>query len=181
MHVRKIKISYVLLTVLALKICLSVYGIGWGLPYRWNQDERITAPLRMIAEKTFFSCPVDFYHPLFYKYFLMVALAPYYLFLKVVGYNFSVVKAASSVSWLSLVKADPNFASGLMLAGRIPSVILGVGTVLVVYMIAKKIYGHTVGIFSSLALTLNVGFIASNHFIKDENLTVFLFVCILYL
>ncbi len=178
---KNIKFMCAMASILALKLFLSVYGITWGLPYRWNQDERITTALRMIAEKAFFYCPVDYYHPLFYKYFLIAALAPYYLFLKLVGCNFSVIQKASSVSWLSLVKAAPDFASGIMLVGRASSVILGLFTVVMVYLIAKKMYGRKIGIFSALALTLNMGFITTNHFIKDENLAVALLVCALYL
>lgn len=175
------KLYYGLFSVVALKLGLSIYGIAWGLPYRWNLDERITTPLRMIAERTFFYCSVDFYHPLFYKYFLMVILAPYYLFLKLMRYDLSIVKTASSVSWLSLVKAAPDFANGLMLIGRLSSVMLGLGTVLMVYMIAKKIYGKGAGLLSALAFALNIGVIATHHYIKNENLSLFLFVCVLYL
>jgi len=173
--------SLKIIPVMLLNVILTVFGIRWGLPFRWNLDERITTPIRMVIEKTFFYCSVDVYHPLFYKYFLMIFIAPYYMFLKVSGYNFAIVKKAASMSWLSLGKAAPEFVNGLMITGRLSSALLAVFTVLVVYAITKKLYNSKSGIFAALALTLNVGFVGTSHAIKNENLAVFLFVCVLYL
>ena len=175
------KEDFKIIPVILLNIVLTVFGIRWGLPYRWNLDERITTPIRMVVEKTYFYCSVDVYHPLFYKYFLMMFLGPYYLFLKVSGYNFAIAKKAASMSWLSLGNVAPDFVNGLMITGRLSSALLAAFTVLMVYAITKKIYNSKCGIFAALALTLNVGFVGTSHFIKNENLALFLFVCVLYL
>ena len=174
-------IVLVLIIVLVIKFVLSLYGLGWGAPDRWNQDERINAALKIVTERTYYYSNVEISHPIVYYYFLLLWLLPYLLILKLTGFNLEAARSAASVSWLAMTKAAPGFASGLLIAGRSSSVILGLLTVLFTYLIAKKIFDEKTGIFSALILTLNVGLLGTNHFAKNENLSIFLIVVVLFM
>lgn len=167
--------------VIALKIALSLYGITWGLPDRWCLDERINAPLRMLAERTFFHSSVEPYHPMLYYYFLLAFLGPYLLVLKLSAVDPYALKEAASVSWLALTKTAPAVATNLMLIGRLSSVVLGVITVALIYNITKKVFNEKAAIFASLAATLNVGLLSTNHIVKNENLALMLMTIVFYL
>ena len=172
---------YFLIFLVFLKLALGIYGINWGNPDRWNVDDRITAAIRMISEKTFFYSSIQYAHPVFYYYFLIVILAPYFLFFKLAGFNFQIAKEAASVSWLNLTKVCPGFAGGLLIAGKISSLLLGVGTILAVFFLARKIYGARTAVFSAIVLALNVGLLGTNYLVKNENLALFLLVLVVYI
>lgn len=170
-----------LVAVLAVKLILSSYGLMWGAPDRWNQDERINASLKIVAEKTFYYSSVETAHPVVYYYFLFLWLAPYLLVLKLTGFNFEIAAQAASTSWLAMTKAVPGFANGLLMAARSSSVVLGVLTVFLMYLIAKKIFDERTAIFSAAAATFNIGILGTNHFARSENLSLFLIFLSLYL
>ncbi len=177
----KRKILYILILVLAAKIALSVYGINWGLPDRWNADERFNACIKIVTDRTFLYSNVEPYHPIIYYYFVFIWLLPYFLFLKLTGFDLEAIRSATSISWLAVTKASPGFANGLLIAERLSSAALGLLTVFIVYRIARKAFDEKTGIFSALILTLNVGMIGTNHFVKNENLCLFLIALIIYM
>ena len=167
--------------IVCLKLLLGIYGINWGNPDRWNVDDRLTAALRMVSEKTFFYSSIQSSHPVFYYYFLLSALLPYFLFLKLTGFDFYMAKKAALISWLSFTRACPDLANGLLIAGKLSSLLLGVGTILIIFLLARKIYGNRIALFSAIILTLNVGLVGTNHLIKNENLAIFLVVLVIYI
>ncbi|MDD5136304.1 MAG: glycosyltransferase family 39 protein [Candidatus Omnitrophica bacterium] len=170
-----------MILVICLKLALGLYGITWGNPDRWDVDDRLTAALRMVSEKTFFYSTVQFAHPVFYLYFLLAALVPYLVFLKLTGFDFQIAREAASASWLNLTRVCPDLASGMLISGRVSSLLLGAGTVLIVFFLARRIYGARAAIFSAIILTLNVGLLGTNYLIKNENLALFLIVLVLYI
>ena len=173
------KTGAILSIILLLSFFLNTLGITWGLPDRWNVDESVANVLKMAYNRQIMP-EKDVTHPTFYYFFLIVFLAFYFLLLKFTGYPLYLAASSASVSWINFANTDPFLASSLYIIARTLSAILGVATVFVVYLIAKKIYSKRVGLFSALILALSAGFIEDSHYAKSSILVNFLSVLTVY-
>ena len=171
---------WILAIILIAHFALSVYGIEWGLPDRWNPDEQVAKTLRFITSRSALTV-VDTTHPPFYNFILALFLIPYLLFLKISAYPLDVVQNAASVSWMHLAFADPFFAGNVYIIARLSSVVFGLLTVYTIYRIGKTAENTGVGLLSAAMLAVSMGFVAeTNHFSKSTNLVLFLTVLVLY-
>ena len=66
-EVSKKQATWILAFILFLYFTLTVYGITWGLPDRWNVDEQVAKTLRLIHSKSPLTL-VDETHPQFYNF-----------------------------------------------------------------------------------------------------------------
>jgi 4-amino-4-deoxy-L-arabinose transferase-like glycosyltransferase len=151
-----------LLMILIINLFLNAFGIRWGLPDRWNVDQKVTETVSMAAEKRFVSR--DFYHPPFYDYLLMLFLAPYFLLLKINGYPLEAVKAKASISWIKLAESFPSFATNIFVLSRFLSCLTGVLTVYFVFLITKRIFNSSVALLAAFFISVTMGFVGVNHF-----------------
>lgn len=118
-------------------ICITVYGINWGLPSRWCIDEPVAVALRMIADKSI--VPSTLLHPTFHYFVLIFFLAPVLIILKIVGYPLLVVKEAASVSWIYLSTVDTIFPTIAYITARLSSAIFVGMCIYLAYKIAKNL------------------------------------------
>ena len=168
------KTTVALIIILCINLFLSVYGINWGLPNRWCVDEQVANTLRLISSKSIFTV-VDIGHPTFYNLILAIFILPYLLFLKIIGYNFSLVQSAASVSWIKLTEVDPGFATNVYILSRLLSALLNLASILMVYKIGRLIYkAKEIPLISALILAVSMGFIETGHFAKSTSLVIFL-------
>jgi 4-amino-4-deoxy-L-arabinose transferase-like glycosyltransferase len=151
----------ILILILTVNVLLTVQGIRWGLPDRWNVDQRVTESLKMLADRTLVS--PDFYHPPLYSYLLMLALAPYLVFLKCTNYPLDKVGALAADSWIKAANAFPDFASTLFIVARLFSCFLGVLTVVLVYRTARRMYSSNIALLAAGILAVTMGFVGANH------------------
>ena len=166
----------VLIIILLLNICLTVYGIWWGAPDRWNTDEHVAKALRFIGSKSIFTV-VDTAHPQAYDIFLGIWMLPFLAFLKLIGYPLSSVQSAASISWIQLAFKHPGFASGAYIWGRLSSVLLNTISIVFIYKIALLIYKRSrAALMAALIAALSMGLIEIGHFTKATALVVMLLV-----
>lgn len=155
----------VLLGILGIAFGLRIWGINFGLPYRYHPDEpqHVAEAARMLVEHRLE--PQIFNNPPFYKYLLVLADAGYAGVSLLLGRYESLSELASSLSW------DP---SPLYLLGRVVSVIAGTLTVLITYFIGKAAYTAQVGLLSSFFLAVSFLHVRDSHFAVNDALLVLL-------
>lgn len=172
------KINFLLIIILIINFWLNAFGIRWGLPDRWNVDQKVTESLRMISSGSIISS--DYYHPPFYLYILSASFVPYLSFLKLSGFPLEAAASKASISWIKFSDSFPAFASNLFLIARLLSVVFGILTVYFVYRIAKRIFGQKAALFSALTIAVSMGFVATNHFEFSSSLVNFLAILVLF-
>ncbi|MCX6375651.1 MAG: glycosyltransferase family 39 protein [Armatimonadetes bacterium] len=136
-----------ILAIMVLAVVLRVWGISWGLPterHYFSYHPVETTVLLAALRVNFFQGALD---PGFYNYGT--------LFIYLV--NLSVV--AGSVFGLINVPSGDIFSkigefAKFYLAGRIAALVLGVLTVYLVYLLAKRAYGRGVGILAALFMAV---------------------------
>lgn len=174
------KARLALILILALNFCLTIYGIWWGLPDRWNTDEHIAKALKFIASGSVFTV-VDTAHPQAYDILLGLWMAPYLAVLKLIGYPMSSVQAAASVSWIELAWRHPDFASGAYIWGRLSSVFLNLASIIFIYKTAFLICkARRASLVAALTAALSMAFIETGHFAKCASLIVMLLTAVAY-
>lgn len=151
----------ILIAILFLNMVLTIQGIRWGLPDRWNVDQKVTEALKMAAERTLIS--PDYYHPPFYSYLLMLVLAPYILCLKLAHYPLDQVASLAAESWIRVITTFPNFATNLFIAARLLSCFFGMATIIFVFFTARRLYSASAALLASGILAATMGFVGSNH------------------
>lgn len=174
------KNTLIICAILLVYILLSVYGIQWGLPDRWNADEEVARTLRLIHLKSIFAV-VNTTHPQLYNFVLAIPLAFYLIILKLANYPLQTVISAASKSWIHLSVVDPEFATVVYIIARSFSAILGLGTIILTYLIAKLLYNKKVGLFSAAILSLSLGLVEISHFAKHTALVLPLVLLVIYL
>lgn len=174
----KRSVYIILFIILAINVFLTVQGIGWGLPDRWNVDQQVTEALKMAAKKTLISN--DFYHPPLYAYLLILILAPYVAYLKLCNYPLDQVASLAADSWVKVASIFPDFASNLFILARLFSCLLGVFTVVLVFFIARRICSTSMALLASGMLAFTMGFVGANHLEISTSLINFLGVVVVY-
>jgi|GEM_PF-2192160 hypothetical protein len=151
---------------IAINFILNFYGNTWGLPYRWHSDEAVANVLHMAQERSLIDPIGEFLHFTGYQLFLLIALVPYYIYLKLAQYPLEGLRQAASVSWFYMANQFPDFASNIYIYARGLSALLGSLTVYIIYLMGKELYDEKAGLFSAAFLSVSMGFIGFNHFAK---------------
>ncbi|MGH9336946.1 MAG: ArnT family glycosyltransferase, partial [Vicinamibacteria bacterium] len=141
-----------LLAVVTLSLALNLMGIWWGLPskYGWAVDE-LHPRVVLSGIETRFSG--DWHQP---------AYPPLHYY----------ILAASYLPVLALEVVDPLSVAGHTLffgLGRLISVAMGVGIVLLLYRIGREVFDSRSGLFAALAMALAAPFV---YYSKTANLEV---------
>ena len=146
----------VVLAIAAFLIYVSL--IGWQLPYATNADRLVTGavdellPLQALAEMhhTFVVSKPDrnYGYPWFHYFALASAQAPYIAYLKLSGQLSSV-----AVLYPFGFKDPVTVLRNLTLFGRLLSVFMGCGIVIMAYLFSRNLWDHRTGV---LAATLTM-------------------------
>lgn len=163
-----------LLVIVMVHFLLTVYGIWWGLPDRWNTDEHVAKALRFITSGSPFTV-VDTAHPQAYDILLGIWMLPYLAVLKIIGYPLAIAKSAAAISWIELAHRCPGFATGAYVWGRLSSVALNILTIVFVYRTALLVYKkRRAALISAAVAALSAGLIEIGHFTKCSSLVTML-------
>lgn len=163
------KINNILfLGIIILAFILRIYGINWGLPskdyyFSYNSDEvhYIRGLSQMDPKK------LDF-NPHYFNW----GTWHYYELGAIIGL----------ASFLNIVKLDkdkyfyysyPWEMAKIYLVGRLLSLIFALATVLLVYLIGKKIYGQNLGLLASFFMAINPAHIINSHYLKADTSVTF--------
>lgn len=177
------KNKIILCLILGVAFSVMVIGIGWYLPYTYYHDEYHTVgrALNLITPdgtKLFFS-PQAMEDNGVLRYFLLErgqekgyfyphSLGPYpplYVYIQALFYKIyflfgSLIGSFDSIKDMTLTQ--------IFLIGRFISLFFGMGTVLLVYLIGKRIYSKKVGLLSSLFLSFSFLHILYSKMIKPD-------------
>lgn len=143
---------------------LRLYGIHFGLPYLYHQDEPVTVG---VALKFGAGDPNPHYfaHPHLLHYVLFLLYGTAFL----IGFLFRIFHSVADFK--NLFFRDPTL---FYLLGRIFCALIGTGTLFVIYGYAKRLYGHRVGILSCLFLATSFLHIRNSHYVRHDVPVVFM-------
>jgi 4-amino-4-deoxy-L-arabinose transferase-like glycosyltransferase len=150
-----------LFVILLIALVLRLWGISFGLPYRYHPDEpqHVVDAARMLSEQRLE--PAIFNNPPFYKYVLMAGNLFFVAWSLLSG-------AYSSISELTTaIQQDP---SPLYLLGRVISALAGTLTVLVVYFLGSTAYSRRVGLLAALFLAVAYLPVRDSHYAVNDAL-----------
>jgi len=167
MYLQRIKKENLIIPiVLLIAFILRMIGINFGLPYKYHIDEQFYVPWSLRLLNGEISMPAITHGPNFYLFNLAILDIFIYFILFIFG------KVNSPNQFAHLYELDP---SSVYLAARLFSVITGTLTVLIVYVIGKRIWNKEVGLFAAIVLGLSFLHIRQSHFAVPD---VFLTFCI---
>jgi len=161
----------VLFLILLLGTSLRVWGINFGLPYQFHQDEPIVVN-HALAYGTGDLNPHFFIVPPLTSYILFFFYAAYYLLLNVLG----IVKG--SEQFASMFFKDPTafYIIGRMVIGVLPSI----ASIYLVFRLAGKFFSRQASLYSALAMALVFLNVINAHYIYTDSLLV-MFLLLAYL
>lgn len=148
-HASGIALSLVLLVALVLRLV----GLRFGLPYIYHPDEpAIIGPVRVMMQTGDFN-PHWFNWPSFYIYIqLAVASARYF---------YGVSKGQfDAVTGMAMQHFYP--------AGRLATVLFGVATVYLVFLVGRRLFSKSVGIVAALLLAVSFLHVKDSHYITVD-------------
>jgi hypothetical protein len=146
-----------LFTILTVSLILRLWGIWFGLPYLYHQDEthEVLRALELGAGGFDFHrvTKAGYFYLLFFEYGI------YFIVMKLLGF----VKSASDFA-LYFIKEPWSF----YLIGRSTTAIIGTLNVYITYKIGKEAYSDRTGVIAALLLAFNYLHSQSSHYITVD-------------
>jgi len=164
----RIKVEFVLIgLILLVALLFRVWGINFDLPYIYNPDEPIYVTISLDMFKTGDLNPHYFRYPSLFFYINSFAYLPYYLFGKYRGIFISPSDILGPLMVIGGVAKAPM--PNTILLGRLISVIFGVGTVGLTFVIGKRLIGKaSVGWIAALMMAVSqINVVVSRSIIPD--------------
>jgi 4-amino-4-deoxy-L-arabinose transferase-like glycosyltransferase len=146
-----------LLAIVAIAVVVRLWGVWFGLPYIYHNDEgREVIRALQLGTGSF-----DLGRLLKggYFYFLFFEYGIYFAILKLTG----VIR--SSIEFAYLFIRDP---SSFYLIGRVTTALIGAFNVVLLYMMGRRVYSSRVGLLSALFLTLNILHARHSHYVTVD-------------
>jgi len=163
----------ILLFIIFLGLIVRALGVDFGLPFRYHNDEPIVVNYALAYGGGDLN-PHFFYVPPLLSYFLFFEYSVYFV-LGMISGVFS-----SLLDYQFLYLTDP---SSFYLVGRISiGVVFGTLTILLLYLIGKRLFSEKVGLLSAFFLSLTFLHVRDSHYIYfDIPLTFFTLLTILFM
>lgn len=150
LSVRVPKSSWTLILLLIVALGIRAYGIDFGLPAPYHPDE---TPKFHSVEK------MAHYGDLNPRYFLHPPLLIYS------SYFLSHI--------ISFCDPSLSFEHAVKLGGRITSMLAGVGSVWLLFLLGKVLYSRTCGLVAATLLTFSPLAVTCSRYMKEDSLLVF--------
>lgn len=168
LRLRKHKVIILLSVILLFGFYLRTFNINWDSNYSFHPDERaialFTIPLKIpLTTQGFFSTQSSF-NPHFFAY----------------G-NFPIYLLYFCVSAVKHLDPTIGYYGKINLLGRFLSSLADTGTILVLFLLGKKIFSKNVGLLASLFYAIAVLPIQLSHFYAVDTLLSFFMILTLYL
>lgn len=160
-----------LLIVLFLGFLLRIWGVNFGLPFQFHQDEPMMVNHAM-AFGTGDLNPHYFIIPPLTSYLLFVFYGLYYLVLNVFG----VLKGAEAFAVSFFTDPTPFYLIGRIVSGVIPSLL----SILLIYKLASSFFSRKASIYAALVMSVAFLNVVNAHYIYADNLLV-MFVILAYI
>lgn len=163
-----------LVGIIAGGLILRVYGIGYGLPFLYHPDEpqlvnHAVGFFRGDFNPHFFNYPAAYMYLLYGVYKLLLPIGPHF------GW-FTQAQASNPAAWL---QRDPTF---FYLAARMTTAFLGTLTILMIFLIARRLYGVAVAILAAILMAVNPLHTQNSHYATvDVPMTAFLAISLYFI
>lgn len=170
-----IRSRLILAAILSVALAASVTGLDWGLPYQWHTDEKVTQALNVLRSPRW--DPDYFINPHLHIYVVAAAFKVAYL-----RYPGSHV-AQSIGEIIPMVGHDSPARRLQFLAMRLArgeSVVFGLATVLVVFVIGRRHWGERTGLLAAAFTSVTMGLVNLWHFATPEALLFLLMLAALW-
>lgn len=161
-----------MLGICVLALLLRAWGLDFGLPSLYHPDEptHITIVQHMI--KTGDLNPHFFDYPTLFFYIHALSYLPYFVVGKLAGVFYSVDDIPYPVVYQLGIGAT-DMSSTFML-GRWLTVLFGVGTVALVYLVGKRLFDDSrVGLLAALLTAVSPANVANSRFITPNMMLTF--------
>lgn len=158
--------------VLLVALMIRAWGISYDLPYIYHADEPIYATISQNIFRTGDLNPHFFNYPSLFFYINSFAIIPYYLLGKLLGIFAS---RSDILSPISIVMGTTHslLPSAIML-GRGITLLFGVGTVGLTFMVGKQITGSPiVGLLAAFMLSISPTNVSHSRLITPDTFVVF--------
>lgn len=152
--------------VLVLAVALRLWGISFGLPYVYHPDEptAVRVGLRMLRTGDY--NPHFFHYPTAYYYVVTVGLIIHFL----LGASQGIFSSVTDVSFPRIFVLGSGIADfpAEFLVARLITLACGVGTVVLVFWIARRHWGDRAGVLAALILALSAAFTFNSRFATPD-------------
>lgn len=156
-----------LLAILLASFLLNIWGINWGLPNRWHPDEITHRAEDMVSDLS--PNPHHFsYGSLHYFQLIAFAVLPVKIPNKIL--NEVHYKQDKYLIFDYTTQEDI-----VIILSRLLSVLLGVGVVLLTYLLSEALFDYKAALFASSLLTISMGFVNISHFATTDIPSLFWF------
>ncbi len=174
---RKYWEGLLLVLIFCLYLYLAISGITWGLSFgRYNASYHPDESIYLTLWSNMDMSHLDFNPHWFNKGTMHFYLVGAYL--KIV----SLLKLIILTPDKSFYQKHPAELAKIYLAGRFLTVIFGLGTLWIVYVLARKFYGPRAGIISAFLCAITPAFVINSHYMKpDVPVTFWIFLSVLTL
>jgi 4-amino-4-deoxy-L-arabinose transferase-like glycosyltransferase len=156
----------ILIFIIVLALAVRICGISFGLPYLYHVDEERFAGISLQFLKGDLN-PHFFYVPSLFTYLVAGIWKIAFLVGKIFG------KFQTTAQFIDSFYRDPTT---FMILGRMISILLSVGTILLIYLLGKKIYNPKVGLIAALFLIFSPEFNKISHYLNPDGPMVFFLV-----
>ena len=155
----------IVVAVLVLGLALRLYGIDFGFPYLYDQDEKdfVEPALEMLESRN--PNPGYFQHPASTTIYMLAAT---YAALFGVGYVTGVYD--SPQAFADHLYQDPTI---VYLAGRVEIALFGAASVLLVYLIGRRVLNPTFGLLAAFAAAVAPLHVWISQLIRTDVMTGF--------
>jgi hypothetical protein len=156
---------------MALAFGLRIVGLGWGMPYAFQADEDNYLPgaIRMLTRGDL--NPHYFANPPLLTYTVLAELTAYLRLGQILGF----LHSAQDVGRQILVNPTP-----LYLMARMNGALAGTATVLLGFLIARRLHGSKVGLASALLLSVAFLLVRDSHYAVNDVPATFLLMVSFY-
>lgn len=141
--------------IMLMAFLMRIWGIDFGLPYRYHIDETFYVALSLKLPSNGFELPVRTHGPNLFFLLLLAEDVLYFLFKFLTG------QVSSIAAFEQLYRSDPT---NFVILARALSAIVGTLTLIPVYLLGKKLYRPIVGILAAILLGFSFQHIRESHY-----------------
>ena len=169
---KRINVSALLALVILIALLLRVWGISADLPYSYHPDEPAPLGISLRMFKTGDLNPRFFHWPSLLFYLNFLAYIPYYLFGKLLGV-FQTPNSILAVTQQAMGSAYAPMPT-MVLLGRLLTVGFGIASVVMAYLIGKRLTDRTwVGLLAALLLAVSPTTVWHSRWITPDTMAAF--------
>jgi hypothetical protein len=160
--------------IVAAALAASLTGLDWGLPYQWHTDEKVTQALNVLHSPR--GDPDYFINPHLHIYLVAAAFRVAYA----VHPGYEVGRGLPEILPM-MDRASPARKLQLlaMRLARGESVLFGLATVLLVFVLGRRHWGEAAGLLAAAFASVTMGLVNLWHFATPEALLFLLIVAAL--